>query len=74
MGSELKKSGKSEIEVLNGILVKVSGHKLESSQTQDIVWVSIFVFLFYKMLLMNRPKFSCFADFFVWCTAEYGFL
>jgi hypothetical protein len=45
MGSELKKSGKSEIEVLNGILVKVSGHKRESSQTQDIVWFSISVFL-----------------------------
>ncbi len=62
------------MEVLNAILVKVSGHQLESFQAQDIFWFPIFVFLFYKMLLMNRPKFTCFADFFVWSTAEYGFL
>ncbi len=42
-------------------LVKVSGHKLESSQTQIFVWFSALIFPFYKMLFMNRLKFSCFA-------------
>jgi hypothetical protein len=55
----------SEMEFLNGILVEVSSHQLESSQTQDFVWFSNLIFLFYKKLFMNRLEFSCFADFFV---------
>jgi hypothetical protein len=50
-----------EMEFLNGILVEVSVHKLQSSQTQ----VFFIIFPFYKMLFMNRLDFSCFADFFV---------
>ncbi len=42
-------------------LVKVSGHKLESSQTQVFVWFSALTFPFHKMLFMKRLKFSCFA-------------
>jgi hypothetical protein len=37
----------AEMEFLNGILIEVSGHKLESSQTRVFIWFS----------------FSCFADF-----------
>ncbi len=44
-------------------LVEVSGHKLESSQTRLFVWFSTLIFPFYKMLFMNRLKFSFFADF-----------
>ncbi len=47
------------------VLVEVSGHNLESSQTQVFVWLSSLVFLFYTMLFMHRLQFSCFADFFV---------
>ncbi len=46
-------------------LFEVSGHKLEASQTRVFVWFSTIIFSFYKMLLMNRLEFSCFADFFV---------
>jgi hypothetical protein len=43
----------SEMEFLNGILVEVSGHKLEPSQTKVFVWLSTLIFSFYKMLFMN---------------------
>jgi hypothetical protein len=49
---------------LNGILVEVSGHKLESSQSQIFVYLSTLIFPFYKTLFTNRLEFSCFADFF----------
>jgi hypothetical protein len=48
-------------------LVEVSEHKLEYSQARVFVWFST-LFPFYKMLLMKRLEFSCFADF------VYGFL
>jgi hypothetical protein len=48
------------------VLVEVSGHRVESSQTLVFVWFSTLVFLFYKMLFLIRLEFSCFADFFVW--------
>ncbi len=50
------------VECLNGILVEVSGHINSNSQTRDFVWFSTLIFPFYKMLLMNRLEFSCFAD------------
>jgi hypothetical protein len=46
-------------------LVKVSGHKLESSQTRVFVWFSTLIFPFYKMLFTNRLKFTCFPGFFL---------
>jgi hypothetical protein len=49
---------------LNGFLVEVSGHKLESSQTPVFVWFSTLIFLFYKMLFTIKLGFFCFADFF----------
>jgi hypothetical protein len=52
------------MEFLNGILVKVSEHKLESSQTQDFAWFTTLIFPFYKMLFMERLELSCFAGFF----------
>jgi hypothetical protein len=51
------------MELLNGIFIEVSGHKLESSQTRVFVWFSTLIFTFYKVLFMNRLEFSCFADF-----------
>jgi hypothetical protein len=53
------------MEFLNGILVEVSGHKLEPSQTPVFVCFSTVIFLFYKMLFTNRLEFSCFANFFI---------
>ncbi len=41
-------------------LVEVSGHKIESSQTPFLYPI---IFPFYKMLLMKKLEFSCFADF-----------
>ncbi len=38
-------------------LVKVSGHKLESSRIGDFVWFSTLTFLFYKMLFMKDLSF-----------------
>ncbi len=38
-------------------LVEVSGHKLETSQTQVFVWFTTLFFPFYKMLFMNRLEF-----------------
>ncbi len=58
-------------------LVMVSGHKLDSSQTEVFVWFSTLIFPFYKMLFMNRVEVSCFTDFFVRIfsiSEEYGFL
>jgi hypothetical protein len=52
-------------------LVKVSGHRLESSQTRVFVRFSTLIFAFYKMLFMNRLKFSYFSDFFQ-TREEYG--
>jgi hypothetical protein len=55
----------------------VSGHKLDSSQTEVFVWFSTLIFPFYKMLFMNRVEVSCFTDFFVRIfsiSEEYGFL
>ncbi len=47
-----------EMEFLNNIvLVEVSGHKLESSQTRIFVWFCTLIFLFYKMLFMNKLSF-----------------
>jgi hypothetical protein len=45
------------------ILIQVSGHKLESSQTQVFIWFYTLIFPFYKMLFMNGLEFSGFADF-----------
>ncbi len=45
-------------------LVEVTGHKLESSQTWDFVCFSTLIFLFYRLIFLNRLEFSCFADFF----------
>ncbi len=62
---------------LTAILVEVSGNKLESSQTGVCVWFCTLIFPFYKMLLMNRIEFFCYADFFVRIIdtkVEYGFL
>jgi hypothetical protein len=58
-------------------IVDVTGHKLEYFQTRVSVWFSTLIFPFYKMLFINRLKFSCVADFFVrmFKTREdYGFL
>ncbi len=44
-------------------LVEVSRHKLKSYQTRVFVWFSKIIFLFYKMLFMNRLEFSGFVDF-----------
>jgi hypothetical protein len=45
-----------ESELLNGIFSR--------GFTRVFVWFFTLVFLFYKMLFMNRLAFSCFADFF----------
>ncbi len=58
-------------------LIKISGRKLESSETRVFVRFPTLIFPFYKMLFMNRLEFSCFPDFFVWnfiTREEYGFL
>jgi hypothetical protein len=51
----------------DGILKRIFSRgfwlKLESSQTRVFVWFSALIFLFYKMLFMNRLEFSCFPDF-----------
>jgi hypothetical protein len=39
------------------VLVEVSGHKLESSQTRVFVWFSTLVFLLFKMSFRNRVEF-----------------
>ncbi len=44
---------------------EVSGHKLESSETQVFAWFSTIIFPFFKMLFTNRLEFSCFADIFL---------
>ncbi len=54
-----------EMEFLNNLLVEISGHKLESSQTRVLFSFLPSFFPFYEMLFMKRHKFSCFADFFV---------
>ncbi len=46
-------------------LVEVSGHKLETSQTQVFVWFSSPNISVLQMLFINRFVMSCFADFFV---------
>ncbi len=43
-----------EMECLNDILVDVSGHKLDASQTRVFVWFFTLIFPFCKMLFMNR--------------------
>ncbi len=58
-------------------LVKVSGHKLESSHTRIFVWFSTLIFPFYIMLFMNRLELSCFAGLFariIKTRDVYGFL
>jgi hypothetical protein len=45
------------------LLVEVSGHNHESSQTRVFVWFSTPIFPLYKMLFMNRIELSCFTDF-----------
>ncbi len=59
---------------LTAFLVKVSGHKIKSSQTLVSVWFSTLIFLFYKMLLLciNRLEFSYFAALFK-TRKEYDF-
>jgi hypothetical protein len=58
------------------VLVLVSGHKIESSQTRVFVWFSTQVFLFYKMLFMNSSSFFV-RGFSVWSfktRVEYNFM
>jgi hypothetical protein len=58
-------------------LVKVSGHRLESSQTRVFVRFSTLIFAFYKMLFMNRLVFWFHGFFFVGTMKtriEQGFL
>ncbi len=57
---------------LTAFLVEVSGHKIKSSQTRVSVWFSTLIFLFYKMLFINRLEFSYFEDWFK-TRKEYGF-
>jgi len=45
------------MEFLNGILVEVSGLKLDSSQAQVFVWFSSLILQFYIMLFMYRLVF-----------------
>jgi hypothetical protein len=45
-----------EMKFLNGILAEVSGHKLESSQNQVLVWISTLIFPFYKLLFKAHTK------------------
>jgi len=58
----VKEKEKTEMNSLTAFIVEVSGHKLEPSQTR----VFYLIFLFYKMLFMNRLEFSCFVDFFMY--------
>jgi hypothetical protein len=51
------------MEFLNDNLNEVSRHKLDSSQTRVFVQFSTLVFMFYKMLFMNKLEVSCFAGF-----------
>ncbi len=53
------------MEFLNSILAEISGQKIEYSQTRVFVSFSTFVFLFYKMLFMNRLEFSSLTWIFV---------
>jgi hypothetical protein len=53
-----------EMEFLNGIFSR--GFWTETRVFLDSsFWVSSLIFPFYKMLFMNRLKFSCSVDFFV---------
>ena len=53
-----------EMEFLNAIFSR--GFCTETRAFLDLsFWVSSLIFPFYKMLFMNRLKFSYFADFFV---------
>jgi hypothetical protein len=54
-----------EIELLNGIIIRVSWHKLESSLLRVAVWFSALEYPLYKRLCMSRPEFSRFVDIFV---------
>jgi hypothetical protein len=54
-----------EMKFLNGILVEISGHKLESSHTRVFAWFSTRIFPFFKTLFTNRLELSCFEDVFV---------
>ncbi len=47
------------------VLVEVTEHKLEFSQTRVFVWFSTLIFLFYKILFIYWFEFSGFADFLV---------
>ncbi len=63
------------MEFLNGILVKVSVHKLESFHARVFARFLPAFLSFYKM--MNRLEFSFFVDFFVRIIktrVKYGFL
>jgi hypothetical protein len=66
------------MEFLNGFLVEVSGHKLESSQIRVFVCFSNLIFPFYKMLFMNILEFflvsRIFCKDFKRVSEEYGFL
>jgi hypothetical protein len=59
---------------LNGILVDVFGHKLESPQTRVFVWFPTLIFHFYKTLFMNRLELSCFTSCTFKTRIEDGFL
>jgi hypothetical protein len=63
-------AAQAEMEFLDGIFGRGSGHKLDT-QTRVL---STLIFLFYKMLFMNRLEFSCFADFFVRIKPEKAFV
>jgi hypothetical protein len=47
------------MELLKGIFSPGSWHKLESSQTQVVVWCSTIIFPFYKVLFTNRLESAC---------------
>jgi hypothetical protein len=55
----------SDMEFLNGIFGRGSGHKLEFEKTRVFLLFSTIIFTFYKMLFMNRLEFSCIPDFVV---------
>ncbi len=58
--TEYDKKPFPDMEFLNNILVEVSGHKLDSSQTRLYVWFSTLIFHFTKCFSLID---SSFADF-----------
>ncbi len=55
----------SEMEFLNGIFVKVSGHQLESSQTQDFVLIFYPYFSLLQKAIHEQTQVFLFRGFFV---------